>query len=205
MRRAWARTSRRRFDPLWLLVAGLAVVVIVQAMGSTAAPRRPAAIQNGSWGAPVLTTVIAQAALPSPLHDDVRPDAATGTCRPAAAVYSPQHAAGTALSKVLPQLAVADAARTFDRNQALCSVMVRARDGSGTTVVIQVIAPVEPVTDRTLWMTSAVKSDGPTQTKYVSATTARGWTVRVGSTGPVANQPSADELFLVALDPVLTW
>ncbi len=190
---------------LWLIIAALVAVVIIQALSRPAAPRHPAVTHDASRDAPVLTAVIAQAAMRGPLRDVVRPRTAAGTCRQAQADYSPQRAAATVLARVLPRLKVAEAARTFDQSAALCSVLVRARDGDRTTLIIEVIAPVEPVTDRTLWLTSAVQVDGPTQTKYVSATSKAGWTVHVGVTGPVEGQAAADQLFMVALDPDLTW
>ncbi len=216
---AWPARLRRRsahqaraHRPSALALALLALAVGVLALHWVGAPLPPAvprpspSASAGHGEASTLAQVVFQATEPGPLRDYVRPDTAGGACPQASVGYSATGSVAAALARGLPGFVVMDLSRTYNQTPGLCALLVRARDPSGTIALVQVIAPDRPgLQAQVVWLSDAARADGSTATKYVSATTTSGWTVRIGTTGPIPTQPSTQQLFAVAQDPRLTW
>lgn len=111
-----------------------------------------------------------------------------------------------AIHRSLPGYAVQDSGRVLDQFTALCTVTVRAQDAAGTTLVVYVVGPDgNPAkTGRSRWQT-VVRVDGAMITRSTTLFRGGGWMVRVGTVGPVADQPTTAKLRRVAQDPDLLW
>jgi hypothetical protein len=145
-----------------------------------------------------------QAYLAGPLTDYQRASSGNRACRTVPPGHAPRAAIAGAVRHVLPQVSAVDSSAIMDEFEGLCSIELRARDRSGTIAVITVTVPASSRVQRMTLSTAAEVIGGTTST-LVRATTATGWTVRVGATGPAAAQPSAGQLAALAEDPALTW
>jgi hypothetical protein len=211
-RHGWSRVRRGQRWVGWLLlgVAALAVAVQSNWTGQRGRPAHSSPAAHPAIG-PDLTPVLvrqvqALANTPGPWRDYVRPDRSGGACPAGPVGFSPTAVVSAALAKAVPGFRVVDSARTFNQAPGLCSIAVRARDHAGTVTVLVVTPPSgAAVSGQLVRMSSDTRSDGVRMTTAVSAVTGRGWTVVVGSVGPVPAQPSIRQLFLIALDPTLSW
>ncbi len=215
----------------WLLLAGAALAVALQAgwsgpggsgPGAASAGRASdrAADQSGGGASrmsgaadrdetpPLLRRMVSLAHAQGPWRDYVRPDRAGGACPAGPAGFSPPEVVSLALAKAVPGFRVLDSTRTFNQTPGLCSMAVRARNHVGTVTVLEVTPPSGTSTATSgelVRLSSDTQSDGTTMSTAVSAVTGSGWTIEVGSTGPAGSQPSIRQLFLIALDPTLIW
>ncbi len=201
----------RRPLPRWLTVA----VLVLGAVGAVIAltvtsqhgmPRRPAADAVApNTRDQLIDGIVAEATLGNPLVSYVRPDATKGACRVVPVGSDPERTLDARLRDTLPGFRLRDAGRTLDQSTALCALQVRAEDRAGTIVLLEVAAPhgAGPHDYTQVVVTATSYGD-----QVVSAATARtpaGWSITVGSVGPIADQPSSALLTRLAQDPLLRW
>lgn len=209
-------TDRRRPRVLiGLLVAtvvAIAVVVVVQ--------RQPAAEPVAAPSTPLVTTP-----LPSRLAgiDETfssvylrARDAGTGedvvhisdatSCKAVKIGTSPQHEAGLALQRGLHGYRLIDTSRTIDQTAGLCALQVRAHDSSGTVALLMVSSPSpDPVAHRRGLLETHTAPLEDLVVQYSRFTTADGWIVVVGTSGPRGRQPAETLLGALAMNSALRW
>ena len=117
----------------------------------------------------------------------------------------PQHAAGAALVRELRGYRLIDSARVIDQSAGLCSLQVRARGASGTVAVALVSPPTPSSRRASNVILSNVAAIEGTLIEYVQFTTADGWSIIVGTSGPQGSQPSTGALARVAVNSALRW
>ncbi len=141
----------------------------------------------------------------APLGDIVRATVGDGSCRlvPLGST-PPQLRFERTMRRALPQFTVIDVGRILDPNSALCALTLRAKDTAGTVLVLTVLGPDGP---RNGDETSTRIDDLNAGTVTIAAveTTDDGWTVRVGSDGPLRDEPRLFDLADLARDPSLRW
>ena len=118
-----------------------------------------------------------------------------------------RHGAGRAAVRVwLPRFTVRDFGRTLDESTALCILQARAYDTSGTALVVAIGAPSGRGAQSSYeQLSTAVQVRGTRVLESVTAQTATGWTVTVGSVGSLRDEPDSSALMRMAQDPTLLW
>lgn len=200
-----------RPPPRWLTVgvlvlAAVAAVVAVLTTSRHAMPNRPAAAPSQPSARDQLVDgVRAEARLNNPLVSYVRPNAAKGECRLVAMGTDPERTLTTRLEQTLPGFRLLDSGRTLDQLTELCEVQLRAADAAGTVLVLQVAAPQGAGPHGYTQVVVTATSYGDDVVSAATARTPAGWTITVGSFGPIADQPSSALLTRLAQDPQLRW
>jgi hypothetical protein len=198
----------RRVRDLGYVLALVTAVGLVVVHDRGSSPGKPVVVHVA---APVpaldpLDQLVVEAHLPGRLTDYVRSAASGHACAFASPGHLPRVTSSAALRRWLPRFSVMDSSQTLDIFAGVCSIQTRARDHAGTIVVLSVTSP----TPQTAGSGGSVlnveaHSTATVASSLVSATTARGWRVRVGTTGPPADQPATRSVLALAQDPTLTW
>jgi hypothetical protein len=201
----------RRPLPRWLTVG----VLVLGALGAVFAvlttsrhtmPHRPAAVASEpSARDQLLDGIVAHARLGSPLVSYVRPDGTKGACRLVPVGSDPEALLAARLQATLPGFRLRDSSRTLDQLTQLCELQLRAQDAAGTVLVLQVAAPHGVGPHGYTQVVVTATSFGDTVVSAATARTPTGWTITVGSVGPIADQPSSALLTRLAQDPQLRW
>lgn len=201
----------RRPLPRWLTVTALVLcavgaVVAVLSTSQHTMPRRPQAVATEpSARDQLLDGIVAHARLTSPLVSYVRPDATKGACRLVPLGSNPERTVAARLLDTLPGFRLRDSGRTLDQLTELCQLQLRAEDAAGTVLVLQVAAPQGAGPHGYTQVVVTATSFGNEVVSAATARTPAGWTITVGSVGPVADQPSSALLTRLAQDPQLRW
>lgn len=140
-----------------------------------------------------------------PLVNYVRSDSAPGSCALVPVGSMPQRRLESAVRAAFPDYTILDAGRTLDQFTALCTMQLRARDKSGTTLVVQIVAAQQGDRSEFAHLSVASNTDGVTTVSVATDITSDGWTVTAGSIGPAGDQPSSATLMQLAQDPTLIW
>lgn len=192
--------------------AGVAIAVILAMTVPSDAPqaaRTPAALAPPS-ATPVAQTdehlgLVQHLAFQSgSLPVWIRESGAAGACPPIGRGISPRRQISGVVHRVMPQFRVADIGYTIDPYGALCSLQLRARDGSGATLVVSVTGAPGPVPRHGRLITSVVPH-GYMSTEYVFVVTPKRWQVTVGAVGPTNSLPFTRTLRAIAQDPAMRW
>lgn len=193
-------------------VAALVGVVAVDLRGNPGPARstQPAATHRvvPGDGEASFMWVRVLAANQAPLADYVRSTSSHGACIVVAPGHLPDPVIEATVRAAMPGFVIRDLGRTLDQDTGLCSVQLRATNGSAphTTLVLSVSSPSvagQRLAQPKLGTGSQV--DGGIVTEYASAQTVGGWTVVVGATGPIGAQLPSNDLLALAQDPKLTW
>jgi hypothetical protein len=166
-----------------------------------AAPSSEAQFANDS----AVDMVAATARDRAPLHDFIRSTSAAGSCALVPIGDMPQRRLEAAVRQALPDYAVRDVARTLDQFTGMCTLELRANNGHGSTLVVNIASPAQVTKNLFDQTTVASRTDGSAVVSIVSNLTRTGWTVTFGAVGPVADQPSSAVLLALAQDPALLW
>lgn len=220
---AWFSTIAARFARVprlaWLAVATVvAVAVVANVSGSITGTNRavppaassPPATATGTTpaadqGAATLAGIQALASVHR-LVEYVRADARLGDCPLVAVAGAPQRAVAAAVHHALPAFTVRDYGRTLDEYTEMCILQARARDAAGTVLVVTIVAP--PRHPRRLayeQVTLAGRDEGPVGLTSATSVSLDGWSVTVGSAGPINDEPGSEDLLALAHDPRLHW
>ena len=209
----WVRKTPRA---IWaalafVFLAGAVALVVLSHVGSRPVVRGPVI------SAPASSNVVAApddhlawvrylALQPGPLSIYVRSIGAVGGCPLVEPGTSPQQRIIAAVRRVLPRFRVTDVGYVLDPAYALCVLQLRAPDGAGSILVVDVVGPQgQAATGTGDNVTVGAVSDGSTETEYAFAVTHGGWAVTVGSTGPADREPSTKDLSDLAQDPAMHW
>lgn len=198
----------RRLRDLGYVLALVTAVGLVVVHDRGSSPVKPAVVQVA---APVhaldpLDQLVVEAHLPGTLTDYVRSAASGHACAFVTPGHLPRARITAALHRWLPRFSVVDSSQTLDVFAGLCSVQVRARDHAATIAVLSVTSPAPPTAGaRGSVLNLEAHSAATVASNLVSTTTAAGWRVRVGTTGPPADRPTMRSLLGLAQDPTLTW
>ena len=141
---------------------------------------------------------------PGPLAIYIRSIGAAGACPLVEPGTSPQKAIKAAVHRVLPRFRITDVGYTLDPYSALCVLQIRARNGTDSILVINVVGKRGATAAPEKFVESAVLA-GSVETNYAFAVTRGGWAVTVGSTGRAGHQPAAQRLRELAVDPAARW
>ena len=161
---------------------------------------------NESPDEAALAMIQALAHQTEPLTDISRPVSTAGACTVVEPGHSPQRAIITAVRRTLPTFTTRDVARTLDQYTAMCAIEVRARDANGSVLVLDIVAPQSDAVRRpTPHLSVASRLDGTAVATSATVVTRTGWTIVIGSSGPVADQPDSGTLLRLAQDPALLW
>ena len=214
----WAPVAERLGDRVRSLPIGVrmwapALLVVAVAAGyltrggheaQTAAPTsRPAPQTESSFGGSSL--IIAKALQRAPLTDFTRPTADAGACALVRPGTSPTRAAVLTVRRALPSYRIRDVGRTLDQSTGLCALDVRAADTDGSSLIMEIVAPVSGVKHPFTAVNVGFTSDGTMSTSVASALTVDGWAVTVAAVGPITDQPSSATMLELAQDPSLIW
>jgi hypothetical protein len=201
-----AGSLRRARDLGYVLALVTAVgLVVVHDRGSSPA-KQVAQVATQVHAVDPLDQLVVEAHLPGALTDYVRSAASGHACAFASPGHLPRETSSAALRRWLPRFSVVDSSQTLDVFAGVCSIQIRARDHAGTIVVLSVTS-AGPRTAGSYGSVLNVEahSTAAVASNLVSTTTAAGWRVRVGTTGPPADQPATRSLLALAQDPTLTW
>jgi hypothetical protein len=189
------------------IAAAAAAAVVVGGPTSTPGPRaEPVTERVAQLGDQDVAMVLLTARSVRPLDDYIRSSSPPGACTLVPIGTSPQRAVAAALHRALPAYRVRDVGRTLNQDTAMCVLTLRARDASGSVLVLQIVAP--PRVPRAATTRVNVGPDAQHTTATVAtvrATTAGGWSVVLGTVGPDTARPAAAALLRLALDPALRW
>lgn len=144
------------------------------------------------------------AAQPGPLVDYIRSDSPRGECALVAIGTSPQRSITAVLHAAFPRYRVVDVARVLDQYTGLCTLDLRARDGAGSVLVLEVATPRRgrppPAT-----VDVATQVEATTDIATVRAITSAGWQVTIGTVGPPSDRPSDQVLRDFVTSNALRW
>lgn len=211
--------------PRWAWLAGLAVVCLVVVW--LVAHDRRAATPNLPAAAPPTVPSVAASTPPVPfvagesLHDQllvyvyeraqqrqpagVRTTVSSMSCTRVPAGLRPRQHLEHYVHTQFPHLRITDEIRTVDRADRLCILELRARDDTGSILVVRIVAPIEdapivaPRTDQ-----ASVFAAG-SYTRYVQVMSREDWIVLAGVSGPADSGPSQTALLDLASQRSLRW
>jgi hypothetical protein len=205
----------RRLDRIPRVVRWTAAAVAVAGLAVGLAATPPRAHRDGtsggslgsgdafSGGAPEMVLGLAQDS--RPLVNYVRSDSAPGSCALVPIGSMPQRRLEAAVHAALPDFLIRDVGRTLDQFTALCTLQLRARDKTGTTLIVQVAAAQQGARNDFAHLVVASRTNGVTTVSVATDITTEGWTVTVGTLGPDGDEPSSATLMQLAQDPSLLW
>jgi len=220
---AWVRGIAARFARIpraaWLAAVAVAAVAVVAGVSGeiigTGQVVPPAASSPAPTVAPTAAaadqgaaTLAGIQALVSGRHllDYVRADASIGDCPLVAVEGAPQRAVAEAVRRDLPGFIVHDYGRTLDEYTEMCILQARAHDSAGTVLVLTIVAPGKhPRRLAYEQITLAGRDEGPVGLTSVTSVSLDGWSVTVGSSGPIRDEPESEQLLGLARDPRLHW
>jgi hypothetical protein len=197
-----------RFSVPALLVLGIAVG---QLSFGREAPEPPAASSSAAEPATRgsafagSSLLIAKALQRAPLTDFTRPTADPGACALVRPGSSPTRSAVAAVRRALPGYRIRDSARTLDQSTGLCALDVRASDGRGSTLILEIIAPLRAVKHPFAAVNVGFTSDGTTSTSVASTVAVDGWSITAATVGPISDQPAVAAMLSLTQDPALRW
>ena len=196
----------RRVRDLGYVLALVTAVGVVVVHDRASSPVKPVIVAAPVPALDPLDQLVVEAHLPGELTDYVRSAASGRACASVAPGHQPRATITAALRRWLPRFSVVDSSQTLDVFAGVCSIQIRARDHAGTIVVLSVTSPA-PLTgsSRSSVLNLEAHSAATVASNLVSTITATGWRVRVGTTGPPAEQPTTRSLVALAQDPTLTW
>jgi hypothetical protein len=88
----------------------------------------------------------------------------------------------------------------------MCILQARARDSAGTVLVVTIVAPGKhPRRVSYEQITLAGRDEGPVGLTSATSVSLDGWSVTVGSSGPIKDEPGSEQLLALARDPRLHW
>lgn len=208
---------RRVPRAIWVLlalicVAGAVVVLVVdthtrsrQAAPVATTPAAPSTRAALTDDEAALVLVRHLALLPGPLDVYIRASGVRGACPLVEPGTSPQQRIGAQLHRTLPSFVVSDVGFVLDPFSALCVLQVRARDGAGNVMVVNVTAPQPGRATTHTKLSFGSVSDGVSTTEYVFAIAPDGWRVTLGCVGNAGEVPSTKDLRDLAEDPAMRW
>ena len=220
---AWVRGIAARFARIpraaWLAGAAVAAVAVVAGVSGEIIGTGQVVPPAASSPAPTVASTAAAAdqgaatlagiqALVSGRHllDYVRADASIGDCPLVSVEGAPQRAVAEAVRRDLPGFTVHDFGRTLDEYTEMCILQARAHDSAGTVLVLTIVAPGKhPRRLAYEQITLAGRDEGPVGLTSVTSVSLDGWSVTVGSSGPIRDEPGSEDLLALARDPRLHW
>ncbi|MFN2559697.1 MAG: hypothetical protein ABR571_00145 [Jatrophihabitans sp.] len=177
-------------------------------VGPKPAPGRPDAAPTSSphfADDQAVDMVAASARDRTPLGDYIRSASAAGSCAVVPVGDMPEQRLEAAVRKALPNYAVRDVGRTLNQFTGMCSLELRASNGSGSTLVATIASPARATKNLFDQTTVASRTDGKVVVSIVSSLTRTGWTITFGAVGPVSDEPSSAVLLELTQDPTLPW
>lgn len=153
----------------------------------------------------VLAYVYERARDPEPAQSFVRTDTSTTSCELVPIGTSPERRISRYVRTAFPHMRVQDVARVIDKFAGLCVLELRARDDTGTALIVRVVAPIVGGPHVTPWLYEGSGVAVGAYTHYVRLTTNDGWAITVGSSGPIDAGPSQYALLTVARQRSLLW
>ncbi len=100
---------------------------------------------------------------------------------------------------------VLDVARIIDKFAGLCTVELRARDDTGTVLVVRIVSPLDEVAVVAPRVDEGAETTNGSFTRFVRVTSSDGWIVTAGSSGPADAGPATNTLLSVARQRALLW
>ena len=140
-----------------------------------------------------------------PAQDFVRTNTASQPCGPEPSQPGTQDRVAAEVRSAFPAARVVDSVMVIDKYAGLCSLELRARDDTGTVVVVRIVPPADDGEVIAPRVDEGVESADGLVTQFVRVTTRAGWTITTGSSGPTGTQPSEDALVSLAQQPTLSW
>jgi hypothetical protein len=154
--------------------------------------------------AQLLYYVFARAHDPAVAETMVRQDTSSVQCGPEPSGPGTADRISAYIRSKFPEMQVLDVARVLDKFAGLCSVELRARDDTGTVLVVRIIPPVEATVFAPRVDEGAETAHG-LYTHFVQVTSRDGWMITAGSSGPADAGPSQFALLSVARQRSLLW
>ena len=220
---AWVRSISARFARIprvaWLAATAVATVAVVAGVSgevigggqvvppAASSPVSPVATGTAAadQGAATLAGIQALVGVRR-LVEYVRADASIGDCPLVTVPGAPQRALAEAVRHDLPGFTVRDFGRTLDEYTEMCILQARAHDSAGTVLVLTIVAPGKhPRRLAYEQITLAGRDEGPVGLTSVTSVSLDGWSVTVGSSGPIRDEPESEQLLGLARDPRLHW
>lgn len=216
----------RRYPP-WLVAVGSLVLVAIavwalahRGPGDGSVPRaaETSAVPSTSTSAAILpfdaagsvrgqllSYVFERAHDPARAGDLVREDTSTTSCALVPRGLVPTQRMTSFVASEFPHMRVLDFARIFDKFAGLCALELRARDGTGSVLIVRVVAPIEdaPLVDPRVDEGAATANGS--YTRFVRVMTRDGWIVTAGVSGPGNAGASLHTLLAVAQQRSLFW
>ena len=141
---------------------------------------------------------------PRPLTRYVR--ATTGDCVMAKPGISPQRRIATAVHGNAPSYRVTDVGFIVEATGAVCALQVRARDGRGDVLVVDVVAPLTHLPDATAGpLVFGSHPDHAGAIEYASGVLPAGWRITVGALGPASRLPGIERLIELTRTRAIRW
>lgn len=195
-------------------LVGLAGVVVTHHPRSPRSPRSPIATSVTAASAQSVAPTETEAAIarvrdlalaPGPLTRYVRATTGGG-CVLAKPGISPQRRIATAARRSAPSYRVTDVGFIVEATDALCVFQVRARDGQGDLLVVDILAPPAHLPDVTAGhLVFGSRPEHAGAIEYASGVMPGGWRVTVGALGTASRLPRIDRLIELAESPATRW
>jgi hypothetical protein len=154
--------------------------------------------------AQLLFYVFERAHDPAVAESMVRQDTSSVQCGPEPSGPGTADRLSNYIRSRFPAMQVLDVARVLDKFAGLCSIELRARDDTGTVLVVRIIPPIEAPVFAPRVDQGAETAHG-FYTHFVRVTSRDGWMITAGSSGPADAGPSQFALLSVARQRSLLW
>jgi hypothetical protein len=210
LQRIESRVWRVRLVLRWAVatIASVSVLIIFGLGSSTAHRPTRAGTSTTAAGQPTdpdISNVLATARNSQPLVDYIRSDSVPGACALVPVGRSPQRSVAAAVRRAFPEYEIYDVGRILDQLTAMCAINLRAYDAGGSVLVIEIVAPQNGAARPFTALNVELFTDGTTTVSMTTAVTTTGWSVTVGTVGPISDQPLSTALLHLAQDPSLVW